>query len=144
MTRVGVRTYGGVMSSEASGSVRLDKWLWAVRVYKTRSLAIAACQAGHVKIDDQRVKPARSVRPGEIITAVVGEITRTVKVIALLDRRVGGAVVPQYAEDLTPASEYERRREPRVEPLFHRPRGYGRPTKRDRRLLDQVMRPGTP
>ncbi|HNQ91098.1 MAG TPA: RNA-binding S4 domain-containing protein [Verrucomicrobiota bacterium] len=129
------------MPSETSGTVRLDKWLWAVRIYRTRSLAIAACQAGHVKVDGQRVKPARPVRAGEVVTAAVGEMTRTVKVLGLLDRRVGAAVVPEYLEDLTPPSEYQRRAEPRVQPLFNRPRGWGRPTKRDRRLLEQVMRP---
>jgi ribosome-associated heat shock protein Hsp15 len=129
------------MPVEPPGSVRLDKWLWAVRIYKTRSLAIAACQAGHVKIDQQRVKPARTVRVGEVITALTGDITRTFKVVALLDRRVGATVVPQYLEDLTPASEYERRRAAQLDPMYQHPRGRGRPTKRDRRLLEQVMAP---
>jgi ribosome-associated heat shock protein Hsp15 len=133
------------MPAEPVHEVRLDKWLWAVRVFKTRSLATAACQAGHVKIGGQRVKPARVPHPGETIIVQVGEITRTLKVVAVLEQRVGAALVPRYAEDLTPPQEYAKRREPRVEPLFHRPKGAGRPTKRDRRLLERFgFRPELP
>ncbi len=118
--------------------VRVDKWLWSVRVFKTRSLASEACHAGHVRIGGQRVKPSRAVHPGETITAQVGDLVRTVRVIALLDRRVGAAQVPQYLEDLTPAAPPPALRAPELAPLFHRPRGTGRPTKRDRRLLEQM------
>jgi ribosome-associated heat shock protein Hsp15 len=121
--------------------VRVDKWLWSVRVFKTRSLAIAACQAGHVKLGEQRVKPARSVRLGDVFTVQLGELTRTLKVVGLLGRRVGAALVKHYAEDLTPPSEYEKLKQKRLEPLFHRPKGAGRPTKRDRRLLDLMRGP---
>lgn len=118
--------------------VRIDKWLWAVRLFKTRSLAAQACAAGHVQVNGQRVKPARSVHPGEQIEALVGEVRRTVRVRELLDRRVGASLVPQYLEDLTPAAERERARAPHLEPLFHRPKGTGRPTKRERRLLERM------
>lgn len=121
-----------------TAEVRIDKWLWAVRLFKTRSLAAQACAAGHVHVNGQRVKPARSVHPGEQIEALVGEVRRTVRVRELLDRRVGASLVPQYLEDLTPAAERERARTPHLEPLFHRPKGTGRPTKRERRLLDRV------
>jgi ribosome-associated heat shock protein Hsp15 len=120
--------------------VRLDKWLWAVRLYKTRSRAIAACHAGHVRIDGQRVKPSRPVRLGEIIEARTGEITRRYRVLDRLERRVSAKLVPQYAEDLTPEKEYLRPREARLDPFFRRPKGAGRPTKRDRRLLDRLGR----
>jgi ribosome-associated heat shock protein Hsp15 len=126
----------------APADVRVDKWLWSVRVFKTRSLAIEACHAGHVKIGDQRVKPSRSVHPGETITAQVGEILRTVRVLALLEHRVGAAMVPQYLEDLTPPEELQKPREPVLVPLFQRPKGSGRPTKRDRRLLEQMGHQG--
>lgn len=118
--------------------VRLDKWLWSVRIYKTRTLATKACQVGHVRVDGHRVKAARSVRLGETVTARVGELTRTIRVLSLLDRRVGARLAADYAEDLTPESERRKPREPRLEPLFHRVRGAGRPTKRDRRLLDKM------
>jgi ribosome-associated heat shock protein Hsp15 len=120
----------------AGEDVRVDKWLWAVRVFKTRSLAIEACQAGHVKLGEQRVKPARSVRVGDVFTIQLGELTRTLKVIGPLERRVGAGLVKHYAEDLTPPSEYAKAKDKRLEPLFHRPKGAGRPTKRERRLLD--------
>lgn len=97
---------------ESSPAVRIDKWLWAVRLFKTRSQATAACAAGKVRIGDQPVKPSRTPRVGEVITAKVAGITRTVKVVELLEKRVGAKLVADYLEDLTPASEYEKRPEP--------------------------------
>jgi ribosome-associated heat shock protein Hsp15 len=129
---------------ENPAAVRIDKWLWSVRVFKTRSLAIDACNAGHVKLDGQRVKPSRSVHVGEVYTAQVGELTRTIKSLGLIERRVGAAQVPQFMEDLTPKVEYERPRQATLEPLFHRPKGAGRPTKRDRRLLERMGAPADP
>ncbi len=115
--------------------VRVDKWLWAVRLYHSRSLATAACHAGHVKIADQTVKPSREVRVGDTITAQAGGLTRTVRVLGLLERRVGARSVPGFAEDLTPPEERARARAERERtPSF--PRGFGRPTKKQRRLLE--------
>lgn len=125
--------------NETGGAgVRLDKWLWAVRAYKTRSLAIEACKAGHVKIAGQRVKPSHEVKLGEIIAFRSGELDRSFRVLGLVEQRVGAPKAKEYAEDLTPASEYEKARQPVVAPLFHRPKGAGRPTKRDRRLLEHL------
>ena len=121
----------------APGSVRIDKWLWAVRLYKSRSLAIQACQAGHVKIGGHRIKPSRDVRAGEIITALAGRVLRTVKVMALLEQRVGAAKVSEFLEDLTPPEEYARARaESLSAPVQHR-KGFGRPTKRQRRQIER-------
>jgi len=117
---------------------RIDKWLWAVRLYKTRSLAAAACREGRVTVGDQPAKPSREVRVGDLIHAANGPITHTVKVRALLEQRVGASSVSQFAEDLTPASELAKRREPVAEPLFRRPKGEGRPTKKDRRALIRI------
>ena len=108
-------------------SVRIDKWLWAVRLFKTRSQATAACAAGKVRIADQPVKPARATRVGEVITAKVAGITRTVKVVELLENRVGAKLVPNYLEDLTPPSEYEKR----PEPPPHKDFGFRRQRRRD-------------
>ncbi len=119
--------------------VRIDKWLWAVRLYKSRSLATAACSAGKVRIGGAPLKPSRSVHVGDVITAAAGEITRTVRVRALLERRVGAKLVPEYMEDLTPASEFSKPREPDFRPLVWRPKGAGRPTKKDRRKLDELL-----
>jgi ribosome-associated heat shock protein Hsp15 len=119
--------------------VRVDKWLWAVRIYKSRSVASAACSAGKVRIGGATLKPSRAVHVGEVITAAAGEITRTVRVRALLERRVGANLVPEYMEDLTPPSEYSKPREPDFRPLVWRPKGAGRPTKKDRRKLDELI-----
>ena len=122
-----------------SSEVRLDKWLWAVRLYKSRSLATEACHGGHVKVNGHPAKPARAVRVGDLIVASTGEITRSVKVIALLEARVGAKLVPRYLEDLTPPEEYEKRREKSFAPVGLRPKGAGRPTKRDRRVLESFF-----
>jgi ribosome-associated heat shock protein Hsp15 len=120
-------------------SVRIDKWLWCVRLFKSRTLAASACEAGKVKISGQAVKPARAVKRGDIIEATTGEIKRTVKVLELLDQRVGAAKVPQFMEDLTSASEFQKRREPAAAASGFRPKGTGRPTKRDRRILQSFF-----
>ena len=118
--------------------IRLDKWLWAVRIYRTRSRATEACRSGHVKIDGQSAKPAREVRVNEMLTARIGDITRTIRVLGLLDRRVGAAVARQYMTDLTPAAEYAKAREPDFRRPIFRPKGLGRPTKKDRRDLEKM------
>ena len=122
----------------APESVRIDKWLWAIRIYKTRSLATAACREGRVTIGGQAAKPSRDVKVNDLILTRNGDLTRTVKVLALLANRVGAPMVKQFAEDLTPASEYEKKREPILEPFFFRPKGAGRPTKKDRRAMERL------
>ena len=120
---------------DSAPSVRVDKWLWAVRLYKTRTSAAEACRAGHVKINGHSVKPARDVHAGEIIVAQVGPVTRTVKVVGLIHQRVGPKLVSQHLEELTPPEEFEKKREASMAPVFHRPKGLGRPTKKDRRAM---------
>lgn len=115
--------------------VRIDKWLWAVRLFKTRSLATAACKAGHVKINGFAVKPGREVRVGELITVQLEAITRTLRVVGILEKRVGAALVPQSAEELTPPEEFERQRLANQAPTMLYPKGLGRPTKKARRAL---------
>jgi ribosome-associated heat shock protein Hsp15 len=117
--------------------MRLDQWLWAVRIFKTRSNAAEAIKGGHVQINGLPCKPARVVKFGETIVARVGEITRTVRVISDPPSRVGAKLVEQYAEDLTPPDEYTKRREPNFIPVLLRDRGTGRPTKRERREIDE-------
>ena len=124
---------------QPAASVRIDKWLWAVRLYKSRSLATNACNAGHVKIAGQSVKPSRDVRVEEIITALAGRVHRTVKVLALLDRRVGAKVVPEFMEDLTPPEELARARQEREQPTIQYPKGWGRPTKKQRRQMERLL-----
>jgi ribosome-associated heat shock protein Hsp15 len=117
---------------------RIDKWLWAVRLFKTRTLAANACRNGQVLINGQRLKPARDVHTGEIIVAKTGVIQRTVKVLAFPPNRIAAKLVPEFLEDLTPASEYEKAREAkRPPPQFTWSKGHGRPTKKSRRLWEK-------
>ncbi len=117
--------------------MRLDQWLWAVRVYKSRSLAVEAIKSGHARANGERTKPAREPKPGEIITARIGIMTRTLRYLDAPRSRVAAKLVPQFAEDLTPPEEYAKRHEPDLLPGF-RPRGAGRPTKRERRVLENL------
>ncbi len=117
--------------------MRLDQWLWAVRVFKTRSLSADAIKGGHVRVNEQPCKPSREVRAGNTVVARVEIMTRTVRVIAVPPSRVAAKLVAQFAEDLTPPEEYARRPEPNLIPPMFRPQGSGRPTKRDRRATDR-------
>ena len=118
--------------------MRFDQWLWAARVYKSRTLAVAAIKAGHARVDGVVAKPSHEMRAGELVTARIELVTRTLRVIAAPPSRVGAKLVPQFAEDLTPPEEYEKRRVPHLLPPAFRPRGAGRPTKRDRREIDEL------
>jgi ribosome-associated heat shock protein Hsp15 len=115
-------------------SARVDAWLWAVRVFKTRSAATAACRAGHVRVNGERVKAAQTVRPGDEIRTRSGGVERIVIVRRILVKRVGAPVAAEAMTDLTPPPP------PREEVAFVpvRDRGAGRPTKRDRREIDRL------
>ena len=119
-------------------SVRIDKYLWAIRAFKTRTEATEACKGGRVKVGGQNAKPSRDVSPGEVITLRKGPVTYTYKVLRPLENRVGAKLVPDYVEDLTPEEEKARLDAP-VETFFvTRERGTGRPTKKERREMDQL------
>jgi ribosome-associated heat shock protein Hsp15 len=125
---------------EPVGDVRIDKWLWAVRFYKTRSLATTACRAGHVKFQGESLKPSHTVRIGQVFNIQAASINRTVRVLGLLEKRVGAKLVNQYAEDLTPAAEYLRAAQDKALPQApRRPKGTGRPTKKERRDLENLF-----
>lgn len=118
--------------------MRIDKYLWAIRAFKTRTEATDACNGGKVKIAGGNVKPSRPVKIGETIEVRKGPVTFTYLVKAELESRVGAALVPQYAENLTPESEIRKLHAP-VETFFvTRERGTGRPTKKERRVLDAL------
>ena len=110
-----------------------------MRVFKTRSLASDACRAGSVEVNAIAAKPARDVRPGEQITIRMGLMTRTLRVLASPRSRVGAKLVGEYCLDLTPPEEFEKARSQPVQHLLSREKGSGRPTKRDRRLLDRLL-----
>ncbi len=118
---------------------RLDKWLWAVRLFKTRALATDACRAGNVEVNGQPAKPAREVRVQDLIEVQQGIITRTLRVRAVPLARMGAPRVQEFCEDLTPAGEFEKARIHRLQQVMAREKGSGRPTKRDRRLMDQLF-----
>ncbi|MBW6479253.1 MAG: RNA-binding S4 domain-containing protein [Bacteroidales bacterium] len=115
-------------------SVRIDKYLWSVRLFKTRSQATDACRSGRVKIDGDAVKPSRDVKVGQEISLHLGPITKTVKILQLLQKRVGAKLVPEYMQDLTPAEEYQKLELIKQSPFVKRK---GRPTKKERRDMDE-------
>lgn len=118
--------------------VRIDKFLWAIRLYKTRSLATDACNAGKVHIGETTVKPSREVAIGNVIEIHKDGLCKTIKVKELLSNRVGAALVQNYIEDLTPPEEYARVEMLRKVNSENRDRGTGRPTKKDRREIERL------
>ena len=119
------------------GSLRIDKFLWAVRIYKTRSLATDACSGGKVKIDGKSVKPSRQIKPSEVFTVTQRYLTRTYRITALIEKRVSAKMLQEYIEDLTPQKELDKLKTERFTSYVQRYRGLGRPTKKERRLIDK-------
>ncbi len=118
--------------------MRIDRYLWAIRAYKTRSISAEACRAGKVQMDGQNVKPSRHVKVGDIISFKYGLMNKTIEVLELVPNRLKASLAVEKYKDLTPPEELER-----VEMLHqmrneHRERGTGRPTKKERRQLDQI------
>ena len=120
-------------------SVRIDKYLWAIRVYKTRSDATDACNGNKVKLGGVNAKPSKAVKVGDTIEVHKGPVVFTYKVLQLSENRMGAALVPDYAENLTPESELAKLHAPVETIVLKRDRGTGRPTKKDRRQLDELM-----
>ena len=112
-------------------STRADRWLWAVRIAKTRADAAAACRGGHVRINDRPAKPATTICPGDVVRARFHETTRVVEVVRVIQKRVGAADAATCYIDNTPTPPAQP-----VLPVARRERGAGRPTKRERRVLD--------
>lgn len=119
-------------------SIRIDKWLWTVRVFKTRTQAADACKGGKVKIGGQNVKASREIKAGEIVEIQLGILKKVIKVKQLVKNRVGAKLVPDLIEDLTPVEEYEKMDLLRQLNHEKRDRGAGRPTKKERRDLGKL------
>jgi ribosome-associated heat shock protein Hsp15 len=115
-------------------ATRVDQWLWAVRLFRTRSLATAACKGGHVRVNGNPAKPATSVRVGDRVEARVGDRDRVLEVVRLIDKRVAAPLAAECLVDHSPPAPPREH----VAPLFRRDRGAGRPTKKDRRSLDRM------
>ncbi len=119
--------------------VRVDKWLWAVRVFKTRSIATDACKMNRVSINGQLAKASRSIKVGDVVSVRKPPIEFSFKVLQVLGNRVGAKLVPEYMENVTPREQYEILELQRISGFVDRAKGLGRPTKKDRRSMEQFM-----
>ena len=120
---------------------RLDKWLWAARIYKTRTLAADACKNGRIAINGTQAKPSRSVKVGDEVSVRKAPVTYTFRVLQTIEKRVGAKLIPEILENITPPKQYEVLEMSRISGFVDRARGTGRPTKKDRRALDDFNAP---
>lgn len=124
---------------EEKKEVRIDKWLWAVRLFKTRTLAVEACKKGRISIGGTVIKPSRNVKVGDVVQVRKPPITYSFSVLGLADKRMGAKLVPEFMKDVTPASEYAILEVSQASGFIDRGRGMGRPTKKERRDLDDFI-----
>ena len=124
--------------SEEENIVRMDKWLWAARLFKTRSLAADAIKGGKVKVDGNPVKPSREVKEGDIIQVQIEQLHKVVEVKTVVKNRVSPKQVTEVYTDLTPKEEYERIEFMHAYKAEWRDRGAGRPTKKERRMIERM------
>ena len=125
----------------ASNEVRIDKWLWAVRIFKTRTIASDAIKMGRVTIGGQKVKPSRNVKVGEVIDVKKPPITYSFKVLALAENRMGAKLVPGFMENVTRKEQLDLLEMNSISGFRDRAKGLGRPTKKDRRDIDDFTTP---
>jgi ribosome-associated heat shock protein Hsp15 len=116
---------------------RIDKWLWAARIFKTRTIAAAACKKGQVSIGGAQLKPARMVKVGDIIDVRKPPITYSFRILQAIEHRVGAKLIPEVLENVTKAEQYELLEMSKISGFVDRARGTGRPTKKERRALDE-------
>ena len=114
---------------------RIDKWLWAARIFKTRSMAAAACKKGQVSIKGSQIKPSRMIKEGDVIEVRKSPVTFSFRVKQAIEKRVGGKLVPDVLENVTPPEQYEILEMSKISGFVDRARGTGRPTKKDCRSL---------
>lgn len=122
-------------------TARIDKWLWAARIFKTRSIAANACKNGRVTVNGTTVKPSHSIKCGEVVSVKKPPVTYSFKVLQCIEQRVGAKLVPQIYENVTDAKQYELLEMSRISGFVDRMRGTGRPTKKERRSLDAFIDP---
>ena len=116
---------------------RIDKWLWAARIFKTRSLAADACKSGRITLNGAQVKPSRTVKEGDEVGVKKSPVTYTFRVKQAIEKRVGAKLLPDILEDITTPEQYEILEMQRISGFVGRAKGTGRPTKKDRRALDE-------
>ena len=126
---------------KCGSSARVDKWLWAARIYKTRSVAADAIKNGRVTIEGANVKPSRTVKEGDIVSVKKPPITYSFKILACIEQRVGAKLLPQVFENVTDPKQYELLEMSRISGFIDRQRGTGRPTKKERRAIDNFIDP---
>jgi ribosome-associated heat shock protein Hsp15 len=124
-----------------TNEARVDKWLWAARIFKTRSIAADAIKNGRVTIQGMNVKPSRMVKVGEVISVRKPPVTYSFKILKTIEQRVGAKLIPEIYENVTPPDQYELLEMNRISGFIDRQRGTGRPTKKDRRALDEFVGP---
>lgn len=120
---------------------RLDKWLWAARIFKTRTIAADACKNGRVMIDGVKMKPSRMIKEGDVLQVRKPPVTYSFKVLKAIQNRVGAKLVPEVLENVTTPDQYELLEMNRISGFVGRARGTGRPTKKERRDLDDFVQP---
>ena len=124
-----------------SDTARIDKWLWAARIFKTRSIAADACKNGRVTMGGVNVKPSRSIKAGEVIDVRKHPVTYSFKILKPIESRVGAKLIPEIYENVTDPKQYEILEMSRISGFVDRARGTGRPTKKDRRQMDAFIEP---
>ncbi len=122
--------------------IRIDKWLFAVRLFKTRGQAAEACRRGKVKLNETPAKAAKSIKVGDIVNVRQSPMTRSLEVIDLTERRIGAKLVENFAKDITPKEEWDKYHKSRSNRNLNQNKLQGRPSKRERRLIDQFMEIG--
>jgi len=119
--------------------IRIDKLMWATRIFKTRTIALEACKKNRVVVNDVPAKPSRMIKAGDIIQVRKPPITYSFRVLDLTSNRIGAKLVPQFLEDITPPEQYEILELQKISGFVDRVRGAGRPTKKERRELEEFM-----
>ena len=119
--------------------MRIDKYLWCIRVFKTRTLATTACKKGHVKIDNSNVKPSKEVFGNEEVIIRKNQINYKIKILDLPESRIGAKLVDLYRKDITPKKEFEKNELLKYSKDYYRKKGVGRPTKKDRRDIENYQ-----
>ena len=120
---------------------RIDKWLWAARIFKTRSLAADPCKNGRVTFNGSTIKPSRMIKEGDTVHVKKSPITYSFKVLKAIEQRVGAKLIPEIYENVTDPKQYELLEMSRISGFVDRARGTGRPTKKERRALDAFVEP---
>ena len=120
---------------------RIDKWLWAARIFKTRTIAAEACKKGRISINGAQAKPARMIKAGDTIQVRKPPVTYSFKVLQAIEKRVGAKLVPEVMENVTTPDQYELLEMSKISGFVDRARGTGRPTKKDRRSMEEFITP---